>query len=130
MSAGSGPLELIGEARAALGHVKESLLSPTPEALENATPQLVEVVERLRRLRKHLEAEEPQGSVAEKESKRHIRSLAVELGRDLNDVRKLTEQAGGFYLGWASVLLSASGSYTPNGEAAPPPESHSLSVEG
>lgn len=130
MSAECTPLELMGKARADLGRVKESLLAPTPPTLGNATPLLAETADRLRRVRKYLETTETKGDVADTESRQHLQSLAMELTRDLGDVRKLVEQASEFYFGWAGILLSASGSYTATGEATPPPGRPSLSVQG
>ena len=130
MSAECAPLELMGKARADLGRVKESLLAPTPPILGSATPLLAETADRLQQVRKYLDTTESEANVTDTESRRHLQSLAAELTRDLGDVRKLVEQASEFYLGWAGILLSASGSYTATGEATPPPGRPSLSVRG
>ena len=118
MSNGNNPLELIGEARAALGRTKESLLTPSPETLVKITPLLMEASDCLQRFKTCVESEESDSSKAQTESSGQLRFLAAELSRDLNDVRLLAEQASGFYLGYASIVLSSISNYAADGEAS------------
>ena len=130
MSAADQPLELIEQARAALGQVREMLLAPTPTSLDRCARPLAEATDRLQRLKSYLEAQGDAQNLLPDARGQPWKPLARELQREVSDLRKLLGQAGAFYLGWARILLSASGSYTANGAMTAPADSGTLRMEG
>jgi len=129
MSAAEHPLGITEQARVALANLRETLLAPTPEELERCYQQLKAATESLRELKPGPKTgrEPPAGETALAESRR---SELLALHRDARQVHQLLEQAGAFYLGWTQIMLSASGSYTANGEIAAPATDRGLSLEG
>ena len=124
---GSGPLETIEVARLALARARERLLEPTPSGLGECRDSLAEAADSLRRLRTERLGQLPANG--QTEAGEAIRAVAVELDRELAEVRGLLEQAGAFYLGWAQILLLASGTYGAGGELRAPPHS-AITLEG
>lgn len=130
MNQQSRPLRLIQEAREALGEVREALLTPTPHTAEHCAVPLIEAAQRLRALR----SEWDPGHGAHSPHPCHISAerqrVVAELLQEFEEVRKLLQQAGAYYLGWSSILLTTMAGYDQNGEAALPEGYSSLTVEG
>jgi hypothetical protein len=125
MSQTTEPLELAGAARAALTEIRRMLMAPKPENIESCCGELKRAIAFVQRLTGL--AIETNESVRRREE---LRVEAEELRRELAQAGRLLHQAGGFYLGWARLLLAAGEAYTPDGEATPLPVVRRLSVEG
>ena len=124
------PRELIQEARVALGEIREALLTPTPRTAEHCAEPLAEAARRLRMLSSEWNTD---GNVQEPrpiDNPTDRRKMVAELLRDLEEVRRLLQQAGAYYLGWSRILLSAIGNYDRDGQVAPPEGYSSVTAEG
>jgi len=109
------PAALTEETQRALDQVSQTLRSPSAARLEGALAVL-------RNVRAQWQ------SVAEASDTPP--SVAIKLRRRLSDCQVLAQQAGALYLGFAAVVLSASGTYTAAGEAVLPSGCRQFSVEG
>jgi hypothetical protein len=109
----------LGSVRAAtvsLRAVREMLLRPTPESLEECGP----VLEDAARLMAAIRASDVPD----------MRPDIDALRRELNVVSALMHQASSFYFGWAQILGAAIGGYRPGGQTASVPARGQISIEG
>ena len=96
-----------------------ALSQPTPSAIEDCVPGLIEAAECLRRF-EHNVAGVEQNCLAE------LRAL----NREITGARRLMKHGADFYQGWARVLGAASGGYTPAGEATPITSASKILIRG
>lgn len=107
---------------AARGHVQKlraALSAPTPQAIEECLPGLMDAAECLKRV----QSEIAQGGGHDIAFELHS------LKRDLAGAKRLIGQGAAFYRGWANTLGAAAG-YTASGEAAPISAARKISVRG
>jgi hypothetical protein len=103
-------------ATASLRKVREMLLRPTPESLEECGPVLEAAARLIGKIRP--------ADVAD------MRPDIDALRRELNVVSALMHQASGFYFGWSQILGAAIGGYRPGGQTASVPAPRRISIEG
>jgi hypothetical protein len=103
-------------ATANLRAVREMLLRPTPESLEECGP----VLEHAARLMGTIQTVDVPD----------MRPEIDALRRELNIVSALMHHASGFYLGWSQILGAAIGGYRPGGRTASVPAPGQFSIEG
>jgi hypothetical protein len=103
-------------ATASLRAVREMLLRPTPESLEECGPVLEEAASLLRSIGP---CDVPD-----------IHPDLDTLRRELNVVSALVRQASAFYFNWAQILGAAIGGYTPDGQTMSVPSAGRISMEG
>ncbi len=96
--------------------MREMLLRPTPETLEDCGP----VLEEAAGLMSGIEPSEVQG----------LRPELDKLRRELSVVSALMQQAAGFYFDWSQILGAAIGGYAPHGRTMTVPSAGRISMEG
>lgn len=106
------------EARKKVASAGLKLARPTPALVDECRGNLEAAAELLVTLR----VEGDQNSIAAFE----IRALQ----KEIDQVRRLLQQAAEFYLGWGSMLALAVGGYGVRGEAAEAPVPHAVLAEG
>lgn len=114
---------MVQDARHILIQLRELLVTPTPVLLAECAPLLEQAIECMREVERHAGNS---GLNRKEELRKELGSLQGEL----TTIRKLMDQASGFYLAWASLLSVATSGYTPQGEAAPLRAASRLSVSG
>jgi len=109
------PCEAVAAARASLAGVRQLLLRPTPENLNQCLPRLSAAIGTLEQLRTATAAPADQ---------------IQELARDLARIIALLHHAGRFHLGWATFLAPVASEYGLTGSIFPAPPSTRMAYEG
>jgi hypothetical protein len=117
------PFRIVQDARHILIELRELLATPTPSLLGQCAPLLEQAIQCMREVEQHAGNS---GLNRKEELRKELRNLHS----DLTIIRKLMDQASGFYLAWASLLSVATSGYTPQGEAAPLTATSRMSVSG
>ena len=104
--------ELLGDARAAANTVRQSLVNPTPATLRDSLPLLQHAADCLERLHELLRSR-PGRPAAD------LAGPAVELQKDVRQLRALLESCAGFRAGWFRRLATQAAGYTAQGAPSP-----------
>ena len=105
--------ERLAAAGAAVDHVCQLLLSPTPEQMEQCTRVLETAVAEMTAGRVAARA-----SGAVHRSSRHLEAQGQLLKSSIGEARQLLESANTFYAGWIRCLGALCAGYTEQGRAA------------
>ncbi len=108
-------------ARQEVARLRQALISPGPEEIENCLPALAEAAGCLTSIEQELKT-----TAAPVEIYSELQGLQAELAM----AAKLISNGAAFYHGWAKLLASAASGYTPSGDAAPLAAAGSVSVKG
>jgi hypothetical protein len=126
MSGARSEMADIREARRMIERMRDRLLHPTIEAIENCSADLGTAAECIRRL--------DAGSAAWQGSdRRGLEAEVIALRRGVHVVEALLANAGQFYAGWARLLLpdQAPPNYTAaGGSSDPASDNHKLVLHG
>ena len=115
-------LSSLRRAREHVAALRGALVSPSPEEIERFLPALVEAAACLGSVQHEIET----SSTGVPELREELHALKSELAL----VQRLIEHGATFYQGWARLLGSATGGYTPSGESAPLTGARTISAQG
>jgi hypothetical protein len=96
-------------ARRHVAHLRQALLSPSPEEIERCLPGLAEAAVCLGQIEGALRVEAADPMLA---------GELQALKRDLEMIGRMIRHSAAFYRGWASLLGAAAGGYTSDGQPA------------
>jgi len=114
--------ELLTAAWQQLRQVRQKLLNPSPDALNECIPMLEAAGKALQDIETALRANP--------ENRPELRAELERFRSELSVVNQLLRHAASFYLGWAQLLAAAAGGYTASGYATPLPSSPRIKVRG
>lgn len=122
MSAGVSRMEMVHRARSGVRAIRNLLLRPTPQAVEQCAAHLEEAIGTVQRLEGFLD--EPGLETPEA-----IRAELMELQRELGQARTLLAQAFEAHAGWYRLLAAMLGGYSREGTPALAQPGTSFAVE-
>ena len=117
-------LSRVQEARRHVDALRNALLSPTPEPIEQSLPILEEAAVCLRGLRAELDAV-PAAPHLRRRLNQELRALRLELSL----AGRLAAEGARFHEGWARLVGAFASGYTRDGEAAALAPASTLTVE-
>lgn len=121
--AGDAAANWLHDAQQAIDEACRRLRAPTPQSLEAASEDLTLAAAGLEQLAAAWRQQPPGNAAA-------LRTSLAGLRRQMAQLRLLLEQAGNFQAGWAHLLGTMLGGYTPQGGPAPLSTPPALSLEG
>jgi hypothetical protein len=114
-------LSKISSARRKVARLREALISPGPEEIENCLPALAEAANYLDSIQEELKFSAPPPEMDQQ----------LQLLKDeLKMATRMIANGAAFYQGWAKLLASAASGYTPSGDAPPLAPAGSVSLQG